>query len=752
MPTDFSDYIEFDQYYLPHLKNASRKGDEITACCPFHEEEQPSWGANVKTGLWKCFGCGAGGDVVTFEARLNGISNKEAFAKLCEKYKISSRTSAQKRAAPKPSSAPTVPLPSLDALPGLPLPDKARDYLVRRRGWSPEAIEKYRIGYLARDERISIPVLDEKGRLVNIRRYRPGAGENKFFHWAKGYGQARLYPVSVLDEARAQGKPVILCEGEPDALCGLSHGLFCVTQTAGASTWRKEWNGLFKGLEVIIAYDQDEPGRTGAVKVAQALAGSAAKVEILEWPACVEMGEDLTDWFVKHGRTVEDFFEIFRREVKASKQDTPRADNSDKIVHMDVARDVVEGYEPGNLIFVKGMSWKWNGKGVWEEIEKTELKQKVTLAAPQKKITGNIVGSIVDLVQNVSFRPNHRFDVDRTTINCRNGELAWTGLTWELRPHSREHFRTTQLPIPYQRKAGADRFLRFLEEIFIDDEDKTEKAQVIKEGIGYSLLSTCEFEKFFLLIGEGSNGKSILMTTIKHLVGLNHAAAVQPSQFENKFQRAHLFGKLVNLVTEVAEGHEIADAQLKAIVSGELTTAERKHQPPFDFEPYCTCWFGTNHMPHTRDFSDALFRRAIVLSFNRKFREGGDAENRLVLENALRAELPGILNLALEALAGVFARKCFTEPASCREAKLEWRLNCDQVAQFIEDKCEIDSQAEVTSGNLYKAYQEWANEVGVRKQVNRKNFTQRLMRLGVEAVKGTGGTRMIHGITIVHRF
>ena len=46
----------------------------------------------------------------------------------------------------------------------------------------------------------------------------------------------------------------------------------------------------------------------------------------------------------------------------------------------------------------------------------------------------------------------------------------------------------------------------------------------------------------------------------------------------------------------------MADAQLKALVSGELTTAEHKHKPPFDFYPFATNWFGTNHMPHTETF------------------------------------------------------------------------------------------------------------------------------------------------------
>lgn len=81
------------------------------------------------------------------------------------------------------------------------------------------------------------------------------------------------------------------------------------------------------------------------------------------------------------------------------------------------------------------------------------------------------------------------------------------------------------------------------------------------ELIGYTLLTTCRYEKFALLVGPGANGKTVLLGTIKALVGAKHAAAVQPSQFDNVFQRAHLQGKLANIVTEIAEGVVIADGR-----------------------------------------------------------------------------------------------------------------------------------------------------------------------------------------------
>jgi len=432
-------------------------------------------------------------------------------------------------------------------------------------------------------------------------------------------------------------------------------------------------------------------------------------------------------------------------EKDAKKEDFHLVRADKDFLHLDAAREVVSVFGEGNLIDTPQGTWRWNGCGVWKIIDNREIKQKIHKVADSKELTRSIVDSILDLVKTEVFRPNHEFDPHHRAINIQNGELHWNGAQWELKPHCREHYRTTQLPGSYDPRAKAPRFEKFLDEVFENDPDKDDKKVLVCEMVGYSLLSSCEYEKFFVLIGSGANGKSVLMETIGEFVGRRNVSAVQPSQFENRFQRAHLHGKLVNLVTEIAEGHEIADAQLKAIVSGELTTAEHKHKPPFDFRPFCTCIFGTNHMPHTRDFSDALFRRAIILTFNRKFEEH---EQDKYLKEKLKAELPGILNLALNAMACVFQRGEFTKAASCEAAKAEWRTRCDQVAQFVQDVCRTGPGLKDLSSQLFSRYSTWANAMGIKKTLNHNNFTSRLKRLGFEPVKGTGGIRLIAGIEL----
>ena len=79
------------------------------------------------------------------------------------------------------------------------------------------------------------------------------------------------------------------------------------------------------------------------------------------------------------------------------------------------------------------------------------LMQKVEKALDNP--TKGTVDSVFDLLKTEIFRPNHEWNADQTTVNVQNGELFWTGEEWELQPHCREHFLTTQLPVKYNEKS-----------------------------------------------------------------------------------------------------------------------------------------------------------------------------------------------------------------------------------------------------------------------------------------------------------
>lgn len=411
-----------------------------------------------------------------------------------------------------------------------------------------------------------------------------------------------------------------------------------------------------------------------------------------------------------------------------------------------LAREVIERIGADNVLHDGRSFWRWNDRGVWERVDDRVVKQVAhDVLAAHGRVSRSAVDSVTDIAKTECFS-TAVLEPTQPFVNCKNGELHWTGRLWELRPHRKEHHAISQIPVVWEDwEADCPRFEQFLGEVFQPDEDAKEKKTLLLELMGYSLVPSAEYEKFAMLVGNGANGKSVVLHVLQALLGRENCAAVSPVQFNNRFQKAHLHGKLANLVTELPEGAVIADAELKAIVSGELITAEHKLQKPFDFRPTCTIWVATNHMPGTRDFSDALFRRSCVLKFNRTFSE---EEQDKKLKDTLEQELPGILYSALTAYGYVLERGAFTMPPSVLEARQEWRLDADQVAAFLDDEVEQAPGEKAESQAVYDRYRQWADRAGISMRVGRKMFTQRLARFGFSPAKGTAGTRVIWGMKL----
>ena len=71
--------------YLADLK---KKGANYWACCPFHNEKTPSFSVSPAKGIYKCFGCGKGGNSVNFVMEIGGLTYPEALKELADKYNI----------------------------------------------------------------------------------------------------------------------------------------------------------------------------------------------------------------------------------------------------------------------------------------------------------------------------------------------------------------------------------------------------------------------------------------------------------------------------------------------------------------------------------------------------------------------------------------------------------------------------------------------------------------------------------------
>ena len=264
------------EFYASHLG----PGGEVVLRCPFHTDDSPSFSLNLRTGKWKCH-------TPTCKGWRGG--GRASFAELLGAGGV------------------VDPGPLDDALVEshhrvlLRMQDRL-DYLREVRGLDEEAVRRRKLGHDG--ERYWIPVADESGAWVNIRKYLPEAkGKDKVVSYGAGYGRARLYPLAAL----VGSGPVLLCEGEMDALCAGARGYAAVTTTGGAGSWREEFTAALAGREVVVCYDADEAGRAGAETAARALLGRASSVRVARLPLPgTKAMKDVTDFFVKAGKTRED--------------------------------------------------------------------------------------------------------------------------------------------------------------------------------------------------------------------------------------------------------------------------------------------------------------------------------------------------------------------------------------------------------------------------------------------------------------
>jgi DNA primase len=79
------DLVELVRESVPGLKKSGRN---FQARCPFHQERTPSFNVNPEMGLFKCFGCGVGGDAFKFLMKIEGLSYPEAIKKLANRVGI----------------------------------------------------------------------------------------------------------------------------------------------------------------------------------------------------------------------------------------------------------------------------------------------------------------------------------------------------------------------------------------------------------------------------------------------------------------------------------------------------------------------------------------------------------------------------------------------------------------------------------------------------------------------------------------
>ena len=328
--------------YIP-LKRAGRN---FKACCPFHHEKTPSFVVSPVKGIYHCFGCGAGGDMISFVMKHESLEFMEALRILADKAGVDlsdMKGGFRARQAKGSATSGLYRINELAAnyynavLVGSSKAASSRKYLAQR-GLNAESVSLFKIGYsstewdsflkFAKSKGISETVLEKAGLIIS--------GKNESFYdrfrsrvifpifdirskiaafggrvlddslpkymnspeteiYVKG---RHLYGLNfAMDEIRKKDYAVVV-EGYLDLILPFQNGVKNMVATLGTALTIEQIR-LIKRLtqNVVIIYDADEAGQAASLRGLDLLVSEGLFVKIVSLPA----GMDPDSYVRQHG-------------------------------------------------------------------------------------------------------------------------------------------------------------------------------------------------------------------------------------------------------------------------------------------------------------------------------------------------------------------------------------------------------------------------------------------------------------------
>ena len=315
-----SDIVDVVSSYV----KIQKRGAQYMGLCPFHNEKTPSFSVSPSKQMYYCFGCGAGGNVITFVMQYENLTFIEALKFLAERSNIALPQKEETQGERKTRSEKNI-LLEINKLAAMyfyhqlrqPQGDQARDYLLAR-GLSAEDIVHFGLGFSnktsddlyrylkskgyddailkqtglvtveergSRDKfwnRVMFPILDVNSRVIGFGGRVMGDGMPKYLNSpeTKLFDKSKnLYGLNFARYSRKED--MILCEGYMDVIALQRAGFVNAVASLGTALTISHVQLLRRYVKrVILAYDSDGAGINAARRAIGLLreAGMSARV------------------------------------------------------------------------------------------------------------------------------------------------------------------------------------------------------------------------------------------------------------------------------------------------------------------------------------------------------------------------------------------------------------------------------------------------------------------------------------------
>ena len=359
--------------------------------------------------------------------------------------------------------------------------------------------------------------------------------------------------------------------------------------------------------------------------------------------------------------------------------------------------------------------------------------------------------------------PANDYDQKPLLFNADNGTVELdTGL---LRPHRQEDRLTLLSPTPLQKEGTPKAWLAFLEDIFGArwDEERDpndDPLEGIQRLLGYTLSGLTTEQIMVCLHGGGSNGKSVLLEVVTHILG-TYAATLRAEALMSRDRPAshqsdlvRLRGKRFVTTVESEDGHSFNESLVKQLTGGDTVSAREIFKATEEFKPEFTLWLGSNHLPHIRGGDYGIWRRIILIPMLQRFVDAeeagpGDKIKDPHLKARLLAEAPLILGWMVHGFK-MYRRDGLKVPRRWREAAEDYKTREDRFGAWFAERCTRDPAARTAVPTLKTDFDEWAKGEG-DEPMTPQAFGRALSDRGFRRLKTNGltlaiGVRLTEGL------
>lgn len=660
-----------------------------------------------------------------------------------------------------------------------------REYLHDRR-ITDETIDRLKIGYNEYTQRIIFPywhngkpvyysARDATGQWKTVKNY---AKYKKCF--TSDYIQNTIWGLDSLspdfcgdiehdEEAAYRNKFLLILEGQVDALSAYQEKWHVISPVCGRfgqklMPWVKNIAGQFE--TVVVIFDNDTRGDMFRFDMARFLFSNNIKFICghTEHPRDPGAKFDVSDYYTEYGTItpliknategivdlaqsfrpgMEEAFEKFM--MDAGRWVSPAGlERLRKYIPLDkhyvttcikqaqrgaLEREIADKLlKEHELVYVPGDSFYEYEHGVWNAKHEMFIQRYARDLIGKRANTGQMAGvakhAAIVCASDKTFNGDYIINLSNGILSLptTRGCASWDDV--KVLEHSPSYMTTIQLKIAFDRKARNLRFEKFISEIMKGDKAKM---RYLRQVLGYSAFYPGNPEQLgFMFMGDGANGKSVLIEVIRRVLDPRNCSDVELSNMADRFEPYALRHSLINFCTETNVNVKGAEAAIKKVVSCDPIRASKKCVDAVTFKPRCKLICACNSYINSKDLTHAFLRRWSFIKFERTFSE---AEANRNLINELCEDLPGILNWLIEGYLD-YMQNGLLRTAEDAETKEEFIQQYNPIATFLKYGLDNMGGKCLTAADLYHMhYVPWCEKAhaGVIQMSTFFNLVRKMM-------------------------